>query len=63
MRARHVADRVDQGCDNQTCWDSTVKSVAAHVPVMTGEFAEDNYLAAGCNANPGASTFDDRYMG
>ena len=51
-----------KGCDNQTCWDSTVKSVAAHVPVVTGEFAEDNYLATGCNANPGANTFDDRYM-
>ena len=51
-----------EGCDNQTCWDNTVKSVSAHVPVVTGEFAEDNYLAAGCNASPGASTFDDRYM-
>jgi hypothetical protein len=51
-----------KGCDNQTCWDSTVKSVAAAVPVVTGEFAEDNYLAAGCNASPGANTFDDRYM-
>jgi hypothetical protein len=51
-----------EGCDNQTCWDGTVKPVAAHVPVVTGEFAEDNYLAAGCNANSGASTFDDRYM-
>jgi hypothetical protein len=51
-----------KGCDNQTCWDTTVKSVAAHVPVATGEFAEDNYLAAGCNASPGANTFDDRYM-
>jgi hypothetical protein len=51
-----------KGCDNQTCWDNTVKSVAAHVPVITGEFAEDNYLAAGCNASPGANRFDDRYM-
>ncbi|MFZ0386844.1 MAG: cellulase family glycosylhydrolase [Solirubrobacteraceae bacterium] len=51
-----------KGCDNQTCWDGTVKSVAVHVPVVTGEFAEDNYLAAGCSANPGADTFDDRYM-
>jgi endoglucanase len=51
-----------EGCDNQSCWENTVKSVAAHVPVVTGEFAEDNYLAAGCNADPGASTFDDRYM-
>jgi endoglucanase len=51
-----------KGCDNQTCWDNSVKVVAAHVPVVTGEFAEDNYLAAGCSANAGASTFDDRYM-
>jgi endoglucanase len=51
-----------KGCDNQTCWDSSIKPVAAHVPVVTGEFAEDNYLAAGCNASPGASTFDGRYM-
>jgi endoglucanase len=51
-----------KGCDNQGCWESAVRSVAAHVPVVTGEFAEDNYLATGCNANPGASTFDDRYM-
>jgi endoglucanase len=51
-----------KACDNQDCWDATVKSVAAHVPVVTGEFAEDNYAAAGCNANAGANTFDDRYM-
>ena len=49
-------------CDNQTCWDATIKSVADHVPVVTGEFAEDNYLATGCKATPGASTFDSRYM-
>jgi endoglucanase len=51
-----------KGCDNQACWESSVKAVAAHVPVITGEFAEDNYLASGCNPNAGASTFDDRYM-
>ena len=51
-----------EGCESQTCWENSVSSVAAHVPVVTGEFAEDNYLAAGCSANPGASTFDDRYM-
>jgi endoglucanase len=51
-----------KGCDNQACWDSSVKAVAAQVPVVTGEFAEDNYLASGCNPNAGASTFDDRYM-
>jgi hypothetical protein len=51
-----------KGCDNQTCWDNTIAKVAANVPVVTGEFAEDNYLAAGCNATPGSDTFDDRYM-
>jgi hypothetical protein len=51
-----------KGCDNQACWDTVIKAVAAHVPVVTGEFAEDNFAAAGCNANAGASTFDDRYM-
>jgi hypothetical protein len=51
-----------KACDNQTCWEGPVKAVAAQVPVVTGEFAEDSYTAAGCNANSGASTFDDRYM-
>jgi endoglucanase len=51
-----------KSCDNQTCWDASVKPVAANVPVVTGEFAEDNYLASGCNPNPGASTFDESYM-
>ena len=51
-----------KSCDNQACWDGTIKAVADHVPVVTGEFAEDNYLATGCNATPGANTFDDRYM-
>ncbi len=32
------------------------------MPVVTGEFAEDNYLAKGCNATAGADTFDNRYM-
>jgi endoglucanase len=49
-------------CQTQTCWDSSIAPVAAQVPVVTGEFAEDNYLASGCTPNPGASTFDDTYM-
>jgi hypothetical protein len=51
-----------EGCDSQACWNTSVGAVAAHVPVVTGEFAEDNYLAAGCSPTSGASTFDDRYM-
>jgi hypothetical protein len=51
-----------EGCQSQSCWDSSIKAVAANVPVVTGEFAEDNYTAAGCSPNPGASTFDDQYM-
>ncbi|HEX3618129.1 MAG TPA: cellulase family glycosylhydrolase, partial [Solirubrobacteraceae bacterium] len=51
-----------EGCQTQSCWDSSIKAVAANVPVITGEFAEDNYTAAGCSPNSGATTFDDQYM-
>jgi endoglucanase len=30
-------------CDNATCWNSEIAPVAANVPVVTGEFDEDNY--------------------
>jgi endoglucanase len=42
-----------KSCDNQACWDSTIGSVAAQVPVVTGEFDQDV-----CNP----STFDATYM-
>ncbi len=47
-------------CDNATCWKSAVAPVAAHVPVVTGEFAEDDFGESHCQENP--STFDAHYM-
>ncbi len=30
----------DGGCNNQSCWDSSIANVAAMVPVVTGELGE-----------------------
>src|SRR5699024_5274455 len=30
-----------KSCDNAACWNSTIASVAAQVPVVTGEFDEE----------------------
>jgi endoglucanase len=48
-------------CDDVACWNSQIAPVAASVPVVTGEFAEDNYEEPGCNE--GANNFDNEYMG
>jgi endoglucanase len=48
-------------CDNVACWNSEVAPVAANVPVVTGEFDEDNYTEPKC-ANQTPSTFDNDYM-
>jgi endoglucanase len=50
-----------QQCDNQACWRSTIASVAANVPVVTGEFDEDNFDEPRC-PNKTPSTFDRDYM-
>jgi hypothetical protein len=50
-----------QACSDVTCWNSTVAPVAAAVPVVTGEFDEDDYQNSTC-ANHSASTFDSDYM-
>jgi len=47
-------------CDKLACWNGTLAPIAAHVPVVTGEFDEDNFLQRKCNAP--RSTFDARYM-
>jgi hypothetical protein len=49
-----------EACDNATCWKHTIAPIAAHVPVVTGEFDEDNFDEAHCHTKP--STFDARYM-
>jgi endoglucanase len=51
----------DGKCDDVACWNSEVAPVAAAVPVVTGEFAEDNYEEPGCNEGP--NNFDNEYMG
>jgi hypothetical protein len=48
-------------CDNAACWRRTIAPVAAHVPVVTGEFDEDNFDEPKC-ADKTPSTFDARYM-
>jgi hypothetical protein len=50
-----------KGCDNATCWKNTIAPVAAHVPVVTGEFAEDNFDQAKCSEKK-KTTFDQTYM-
>ncbi len=48
-------------CDNAGCWNSEIAPVAANVPVVTGEFDEDNYTEPKC-ADQTPSTFDSDYM-
>ena len=48
-------------CDNAACWSSEIAPVAANVPVVTGEFDEDNYTEPNC-ATKTPSTFDNDYM-
>jgi endoglucanase len=48
-------------CDNATCWKTTVAPVAAHVPVVTGEFDEDDFDEPKCGHKT-PSTFDAHYM-
>ena len=50
-----------KSCDNLACWNSEIAPVAANVPVVTGEFDEDNYTESKC-ATKTPSTFDQEYM-
>jgi endoglucanase len=50
-----------QSCDNVSCWNSEIAPVAANVPVVTGEFDEDDFDNPSC-ANRTPSTFDADYM-
>jgi endoglucanase len=49
-----------EGCGNATCWKATIAPIAKHVPVVTGEFDEDNFDESKCHEKH--STFDARYM-
>ena len=48
-------------CDNATCWNNAIAPIAKHVPVVTGEFAEDNYLQSNCHHTT-PNNFDAHYM-
>jgi hypothetical protein len=50
-----------QSCDDLSCWNSEIAPVAANVPVVTGEFDEDDFDNPSC-ANRTPSTFDADYM-
>jgi hypothetical protein len=47
-------------CDTASCWKGVIAPVARHVPVVTGEFDEDNFDEPKCPHK--TSTFDARYM-
>jgi aryl-phospho-beta-D-glucosidase BglC (GH1 family) len=50
-----------QACDKAACWNHTIAPVAKHVPVVTGEFDEDDFDEPHCH-NSTPSTFDADYM-
>ena len=51
-----------EACDTTSCWQSTIAPVAAHVPVVTGEF-DQGYDCAGSPTSPAAlATFDTTFM-
>ena len=51
-----------ESCDTTTCWNATIAPVAAHVPVVTGEF-DQGYDCANPPTGPsGLTTFDSAYM-
>jgi hypothetical protein len=50
-----------KACDSLTCWNSQIAPVAASVPVVTGEFDEDNYTESHCEDKT-PNTFDQSYM-
>jgi hypothetical protein len=47
-----------ESCDTETCWNETIAPVASQVPVVTGEFDEDDCPPSGADA----SDFDNAYM-
>lgn len=51
-----------ESCDTTSCWNSTIATVAAQVPVVTGEF-DQGYDCADPPTGPSSlTTFDQTYM-
>ena len=51
-----------KACDDVSCWNSTIKPVAANVPVVTGEFDEDNFDEPTCASPAPALDVRQDYM-
>jgi len=51
-----------ESCDTTSCWQATIASVAAHVPVVTGEFDQGYDCASPPTAPSGLTTFDTTFM-
>jgi endoglucanase len=47
-----------EGCATEACWNATIAPVAARVPVVTGEFGEDDCPSGGDDPD----NFDNTYM-
>ena len=50
-----------KACATVTCWNSAIAPIATHVPVVTGEFDEDNFDEPNC-PDKTPSSFDNNYM-
>jgi hypothetical protein len=46
-------------CESEACWNSTIASLAEHVPVVTGEFDQEECPISG---GDDPTDFDNRYM-
>jgi endoglucanase len=51
-----------ESCDGTACWNSTVATVAAQVPVVTGEFDQGYDCADPPTAPSSLTTFDQTFM-
>ncbi|HEY5024691.1 MAG TPA: cellulase family glycosylhydrolase [Acidimicrobiales bacterium] len=51
-----------ESCDTTSCWQSTIATVAAQVPVVTGEFDQGYDCASPPTTPSGLTTFDTTFM-
>ncbi len=51
-----------ESCDTASCWSSVIGAVAAHVPVVTGEFDQGFDCANPPTSPAGLTTFDNTFM-
>jgi hypothetical protein len=56
-----MGEEGEEKCDNVGCWEGEIAPVAAQVPVVTGEFAEDNFESPTCDKKT-PNNFDNEYM-